>query len=352
MARCVTCNANLFNVLIGKIQVGDLRYCSVACASKDFFRKLQAALVRAATANPNPLPDSEPTPTEKETGGEDSASPIVLDESNNLAVIGLGLATIAVVTILIHGIHAMVEYPFFAQTVWFVIPIGAFLCGMVAGCGFWLALRRFHRLPTGLTYLAAGLGGAFGYILIFFLMWWQLDIQGVKVRDEVSFLEFIQYVIENQRVRIHRAGNLKGGDNDGIELGKWGYARFAINLAGFALGVVAMVAIAGGKAYCPKCKRYLVTVGKQSRSSSDPEGAGTELHPVLAGIMSGRIQQALDLHAASVHEGKGFLTTTITVEGCPDCGMQLATLTASVQGQQVEDFVFQGKTDRSVRLPG
>jgi hypothetical protein len=73
------------------------------------------------------------------------------------------------------------------------------------------------------------------------------------------------------------------------------------------------------------------------------------------GVLSGRIQEAVDIHAASGGSGgKEYFGTTIAVEACPACGMHQATLTASVPGdqgpQQVEEFVFQGTTANPVRL--
>jgi hypothetical protein len=56
------------------------------------------------------------------------------------------------------------------------------------------------------------------------------------------------------------------GEGEGVDVGKGGYARFAINVVGFVFGVLSTVAIGGGKAYCPTCKRYLKAVGKQTRS--------------------------------------------------------------------------------------
>jgi hypothetical protein len=116
-----------------------------------------------------------------------------------------------------------------------------------------------------------------------------------------------------------------------------------------------LVKFGGGKAYCPNCKRYLRSIGKQIRSGSDPEATAAALHPVIAAIQVGRIQEALELHAHSGQAGsKEYWATTIAVDACPGCGMHMATLTASVKGdrgpQPVQGFTFQGATRGRVQL--
>jgi hypothetical protein len=343
--------------MMGGVKIGEVRYCSAACRFQNFMGRFNAALSATAAAHPHPLPQPAPTPGPTDFPADESDAAGVMEGSKELIVDLIGWGVIAVVAAIIYALVKLVNYPFHSQTFWFVIPVGSLLCGMVAGAGFWVALRVLNRRPNAWTYLAAGLGGACGYGLIFFLMWWLTEFQGVKLRDEVKFLDYLELVIEHQRIRMARA------QGEGFEVGKWGYARFAINMAGFGLGVIAMVALAGGKTYCPKCRRYLKTLGKQIRSSSDPERHPPYLPPlprggtgggVIAGVLSGQLSEALEFHAASGSIGKKeFWSTTLTVEACPGCGIHLGTLTASVPGdngqQTVDGFVFKGSTDQPVR---
>jgi hypothetical protein len=345
MPTCAACNKNF---LMGGVKDQDARFCSANCRFQDFYGRLTNSLGQAAAADPEPLPEPEPTAIRKESGEEIETSPVV-DGAKDLIIISVGLGTVVAVTGLIQWIYTQVKYPFFGQTFLFVFPVGAFLCGMVAGCGFWVALRRLDRLPTKLTYLAAGLGGVIGYIMIYFFTWWGMDLGAAKLRNLVTFPQFLQVMVENQAVQFRNGPQ--------INLGMWGYARFAINVVGSVFGVLTMVAIGGGKAYCPTCRRYLRTVGKQARASSDPEATGAMLHPVIFGVVANRLQEALDLHAASSAPGvKGYWTTTIAVEACPGCGKHQAKLTASVPGEQgaqpVQGFAFQGTSDSPVFLHG
>ncbi len=337
--------------MIGGVKEGDVRFCSQACKGKDFFQRFFKALESAAASQPVPAPAPLTAPLPAATTADDeSARPDPITRgAGELAVNGLALAVGAGVVALIWFIHEMVNYPFFAQTVWFVIPIGAFFCGMAAGAGFYLGIRLFNQRPSSLTFVMAGLGGLAGYILIFGLSWWFTEFQGVKARDVVGFPQFLQATVENQRVKFRHGAP--------IDLGKWGYARFAINLLGFAAGVVAMVAIAGGKAYCSRCGRYFTTVGAQTRTSSAPETLARAIAPVIANIKAGRVQDALELHAAADStDKKGFLTTKLAVETCTGCGMHLATLSAFCKTDEgiapIAELNFRGQTNERVFIPG
>ena len=339
MAKCDSCGKT---IVLGGTKGDDGRFCSVPCRASAFFPRFQAAMAESARDQPPP----EPAPA-ADAGPEAEVAPVA-DGFKDLVVILLGLAVAASVVVVLYAVLSVVKYPFHQQTVWFVLPVGASLCGLAAGCGFWAALRRFNRLPTRGTYASALLGGVAGYLLIYVLMWWMLDLGGgLKARDRVSFPDYLRFVVENQRVHMGRAKAAP------IDLGRWGYARFAINVVGFALGMTACVAIGGGRAYCRRCRRYLVTVGTQARASSDPEAVGSAMSPIIAALAAGRVQEAVDLHAGSADPGaNGYFTSTIAVLACPGCGVHLATFSASTQGEQgpnpVPNFTFLGSSPEPV----
>jgi hypothetical protein len=334
---------------MGGVKELDARYCNQACRGTAFFTRFNEALCRAAAQSPKPVPAAI-APPQSSAGPEPAFEPDPLARGAGvMAIVGIGFSGVAAVVALIWFIYEKVQYPFFAQTFWFVIPIGAFLCGMVAGSGFLLGHRMMNRLPTAVTFVAAGLGGIAGYFLIFGLTWWFTSIGNMRLHDVVGFPQYLQVMVENQSVRFRNGAP--------IDLGKWGYPRFVINLAGFAIGVVCMVAIAGGKAYCAKCRRYLTTVGTQTRVFSDPDTAAAALQPVIAALSAGRVQEALDRHSAcDAADRKGFLTTAIKVEMCGGCGMHVATLRASSitdnGAQPVRGFEYQARTDQRVLIPG
>jgi hypothetical protein len=241
MAECATCRKA---ILMGgvKDETSDLRYCSQECRFNAFYPRLVRALASSVTAPAPPAQTAVAAPAPDREDWEKTDFPGFADDGKDLLVIVSGLGVCAAVAGLIYWLVEFFGYPFHGQTIWFVIPVGAFFCGMVAGIGFWLALRVMKR-----------------------------------------------------------------------------------------------------------------TVGKQSRSGSDPEAVAAALGPVIAALSAGRLQEALELHAAAEDRGKkGFWNTTIVVEACPGCGMHKATMTATVPGQRgpqaVEGFKYEGTSTGPVQL--
>jgi hypothetical protein len=111
--------------------------------------------------------------------------------------------------------------------------------------------------------------------------------------------------------------------------------------------------ISGSRAYCPRCRRYLRKVGTQTRGFDDPEAAGADLHRVVSRIVTGRLQEAADLHAdAGNRKNKGFLQTTLRVDACPSCGRHHARLAATLASENgrtaLEDFTFTGASNEPI----
>ena len=231
-------------ILVGGVTELDARYCNQVCRGNAFFNRFNSVLSsgRCRQTRSASSVTASPTAARKRQSPTAESDPIT-EGAGEIAIIGIGIPVVGAVSALIWFIYEKVNYPFFAQTVWFVIPIGAFLCGMVAGIGFFLGHPRFQPAASHADVRRGGTGWHRGLRPDF---WTELVVHGirqsVRLRDVVGFSQFLQVMVENQRVQFRHGAP--------IDLGKWGYARFVINLAGFALGVVGTVAIAGGKAYC------------------------------------------------------------------------------------------------------
>jgi len=347
MGKCTTCGST---VLVGGINVQDARYCNKLCWAKDFSSRFQAALDDATAEKPGPLlvPDSSletPAAVSSDLGAEPLGQDAV-----EWAVIGLGLVGVVAAAFLTWFLCEKLRLPFFALKARSMFPFGAIICGFVAGLGFWLALRVLHLPPTIRTWLAAGLAGLGGYLLIFALTWWFLKAGGVKVRDSLGFAEFLRLVVENPKFPVFRPGAPVGQ-------GPRGYVQLAINMVGFTFGILVLFLIGSDRSPCSRCRRYLIRVGKQTRRSSDPENAAAALYPVMAAMSEGRIQEAIDLHTTmDPADRMGVLTTSIAVTACPGCHIHEATLVGFYPDDHgvavAEGFVFQGKTDRRITISG
>lgn len=345
MPKCDHCQKNF---MMGGKKEGEERFCSANCRSAQFADRFFNALnVKLATQPPPPPPPPAPVPSGPDLiEGEEG---LIQDSGKDALIVGVGVAVAFLLALGVYFLVDLIGYPLHQQTFLFVIPIGGYLSGMLFGIGFWFMLRRLERLPSTLVSIVSLIAGALAYLLIFVAMWWFLEFEGGRARDQVGFGEFFQFVISHQRIRVGRVG-------DGFEVGMWGYVRFALSIVAAAFGAFSTVAIAGGRRYCPTCRRYYRPLGTQSRTLSDPQAAADAWHPVINHLVASSLQQAIDQHAASAPpKAKGTCTTNLAVEHCPGCGLHLATLTGhllSDQGvQAIEGFTFAGTCREPVHLP-
>jgi hypothetical protein len=92
-----------------------------------------------------------------------------------------------------------------------------------------------------------------------------LQAEGLT-RDDVSFISYIQFVAESMTYSI------RGGSEEGVEVGKLGYLFLGIEGLGFAAGTFLPLFILSKTAYCPVCQLYMkktVTANFPSASTYD-----------------------------------------------------------------------------------
>ncbi len=354
MAKCTQCNKNYF---LGGVKEGESHYCSQACRSNAFLTRLTNVLGERSRADPEPLKSPLPPPRKVDQPPDldvfgEFSSP--WENAKDLIIVIAGCSWMLVSSIALFVIDEKTGWSPQGITVDYILPIGAILTGMVSGVGFWLALRWLDRLPTRWTYASAVFAGVIGFVLIYFFGWWFAEDQGMKLRNALGFPEYLRRVLVSQRM-VELGG---GGNKPGFQLGAWAFPLFALEAAGYVLGGCALIRFAAGKQYCRACKRYFKHLGTQCRSSSDAEAAARELHPVIFGLRSGRVQEAVDLHAVSGVSAskKELFSSTLVVEACPGCGTHMATLSATVRQKNgptaVGNFTFVGTTHQRVLVAG
>ena len=141
---------------------------------------------------------------------------------------------------------------FFTMKVWFVIPIGAALVGMLGASGAILAARYFRIVPKILDAAFMVIIAAATMILIYYLDYATLVLDdGRRASDLIDFGSYVDLVLTKSHMRVGRAGHDTG------EVGQLGYARAAIESAGFLIGGAATFLFISGMARCSDCESYL-----------------------------------------------------------------------------------------------
>lgn len=169
------------------------------------------------------------------------------DFSTELVIRVAGLASAVVALLLVYllgkaDINAMGFY------VNYIIPAGAILVGLVAGCGYGIAARVKQYKVTRNFLISIFLLQVGVYFAAQYITYRQL------VGDDPaapSFVEYYQWSVESTGWAPDKPGQ------EVKSFGKWGWGIELLAILGFAGGSLIVLAVMGGLPYCGACGRYM-----------------------------------------------------------------------------------------------
>ena len=248
----------------------------------------------------------------RETTGAVAASirTDAVDVGRQVALAACGLATTFAVVGLNAWIASTASFNLLSLSVWFIVPVGALLGGAVAASGYYGGALLTQTMPTkeiawSMVGIAAG-AWFFSHWLEYASM--TLD-DGTRVRDTVGFWQFLQFTTEHQSLTLRTRGNTTGVGTG--ELGVLGYAREALQVAGFVGGGLAVYGWLVSKEACGTCRRYAkVTPVLRGVSPAQFDEAMHYIDAALPGIV-----EACEAALAD----RPFLGMNLNVAQCPAC---------------------------------
>ena len=223
---------------------------------------------------------------------------------------------------------------FFTMKVWFVIPVGAGLVGMLGASGAILAARYFNIVPTILDAVFMVVIAAATMLLIYYLDYATLVLDdGRRASDLIDFASYVDLVLTKSHMRVGRAGQIDTG-----EVGQLGYALAAIEFAGFLVGGAATFLFIRGMARCGDCGSYL----RKLKTKRTKELTFDETDKVIDLFNRGDLETVQSLLAWAPRERKldsQKALITFDLLGCSKCKTEV--ITAKVQ-------VFNGREWKDV----
>lgn len=234
---------------------------------------------------------------------EDS-SPVAPRRPAGLVVFGLGLVTSAIALTVVYycllaGFDPMHWY------LWFIVPVGALLVGLVAGSGY-----TFGSLWTQYRPSASFVGLIFVFqLFIYFAAQYLSFDQAVRQAGGVAsfqlFLEWYQITIESLEMAF-------GRNQNAVAMGKWGYLYELLRIIGFAGGSLIPLAWTTGP-YCESCGRYMkkratrflpsaAVPRKIKKKDTEAQAALDEEHRLAAEAAQAKVQALTETIASEDHD--------------------------------------------------
>ena len=115
--------------------------------------------------------------------------------------------------------------------------------------------------------------------------------------------------------------------------GGWGYALYAADCIGFAVGAWFVVRAAGAKPYCQKCGRFMAKLGRVVRSGDDAAAAGATAGAIYEHLGANNAQRAVEtLQSFGSADEKSFFALSLECHGCPMCKDYNAVVATTLKG--------------------
>ena len=242
---------------------------------------------------------------------------------NGVVTIGGVLTTLLTVAINA-AIYSGTGINLFGFSLWFIIPVGAIICGGGAALGYYLAASYFHRPPTRSLLWQMVLIAALAQIMIYWTEY-RLTIDAVPALRGMSFWTYLDATLTSSRLVIRAAFETP-------EMGGFGYLFALIQFVGFLVGGLFVFTQLEQQPGCVDCGKYLRTLHVKRDAFADGEAFGAYYdhefdHPVDS--------REFAQHVGKTHDSRnqaGMFRLKTEILGCPSCRAQAVTQTVSYWG--------------------
>ncbi len=239
---------------------------------------------------------------------------------------GFGLLTSVMTAGLNLAVLEYLDFNIFTLMVWFVVPMGAILCGMAASSGYYYGATLLHARPSVVLFIQMLMVAAFTQGLIYYLEYitWVLPDRTV-VSDVITFAEYLDLSLTSATYSMGSSGS------PGAELGQLGYWVAGLQLVGFMGGGALIFIFLKGRLMCEACDKYYWSVGSVTKQFDNQESFAKFYDSIYEAIPNATsFSMLLGLQSSSGKTKQGSINHEISLLRCPECGNQVVVESVKV----------------------
>jgi hypothetical protein len=198
---------------------------------------------------------------------------------SNLAALAAGTVSLLLTLGLVLGLQRGIDLNLFSLMWWGVIPLGAFITGLLAASGYYYAATKLNVKPSrsvaGGMLIVAAL-----FQVVFYYTQYAMTVteDGQAIASLVSFPRFVGYTLSHAKYGLTIYGYQLGGADGGLEVGFMGYIVALLQFLALAAGGLGVYAILASKPYCEGCTKFLRSHSKAHKSFHGDAETFTALH--------------------------------------------------------------------------
>jgi len=260
-----------------------------------------------------------------------------LRTDKQILVASFGATTSLLTGIILGLIEFYTGYAIYSWMFWFIIPAGALLSGFAAASGYYVGAMSFNQRPAGGVLFNMIAASVSAFFVVHYIPYFMLEVDGIRVKDAITFLQYLDLVIRHTSLSF-----VRGGQSTGELGGALGYAFTVLQLVGFSVGGFAVFGWLSQNPYCDKCSRYLKKTCEQVRYTSDSDSFIKRISDFAILIANKKFGEAIRFHADKMGEEcrqKHFLKTRLVTRKCLNCNINHLDFIASKrEGEDWKDI--------------
>lgn len=236
----------------------------------------------------------------------------------HLGALLCGIFTSFAVALGVSLIYQHTDHDVFNFTHFYLVPVGAILCGCFAATSFYAASLYFHIRASFalLVQMLIVVGCAQTFI---YWMDYQTALfgDGGLVHEALGFLDYFQVSQTMASYKLRRFMDDTG------EVGLWGYAIVLLKFLGFAGGSVVVYSMLRASIICEQCAQYMKELKRKYHVFQDAEAFTTHYEALFSHDLHAPEFKAALTHIQDEKPVKGSYKITHILYGCPECNAQL-----------------------------
>lgn len=240
--------------------------------------------------------------------------------TQNVVLALFGAVTSAITAAILVFVELRWGWALYSFSVWLIIPAGAIAAGFAASSGYYFGSRLLNFRPArdllvGIVGISAGT-----FFFIYWLEYMFMTVDAKSVRDAITYSDFLDLVITNTSLSFGYRGHFVNG---AVPIGAGGgYLYAALQIAGFAVGGLAVYFYLVSLPYCKDCGLYFKTKGKQTRYFENAGAVQASTEAFLAKVDEHRFQDSIQTHAGTGADnaaGASAFVSSIELKSCKGC---------------------------------
>ena len=256
-----------------------------------------------------------------------------------------GLMSSLLTAILVAAIDHFTGINIFTFALWFIIPVGALLCGFAAAWGYYLGAKYLQQRPTKILLLQMVVIATFTQVLIYWLEYKSLVIGDVHVDQFISFWRYVDVSLTSARITVSHMAAFPSP-----EIGSLGYVLAVLDLIGFQVGGWYVYILLGDQPTCRRCNKYFGSTLVKKHAFEDwdaffPYYDAVYEHPIDTPEFSRHVSEEHSVKRG----GQGTVRIATSVLECPQCHDQFVSEIVKVH--KAKDYEEETGLRRVVAIP-